>query len=122
MGGRHVGPQLDDLPSVGRKDHGVLVGAAGDIASLDEIGDRWVAVRVPLHDVTPVSPDRPQIQQDEAVLPLCLGEGCLGPALPRDAAIRGPGQGVKPRRTKNIKLMIRSEELSLVSAAPLPGL
>lgn len=39
------------------------------------------------------APDRAQMEEDEAVLPLCLGEGYLGPALPGDAAVGGPGRG-----------------------------
>jgi hypothetical protein len=99
----------------------ILVGADGDIASPEQIGDRRVAVGVPLDDVTPLAPDGARSSKTKR-LSRCAWAKAVSDqschAMPPSAARAGG----TPSRAKSVKLMIRSEELSMLSAAPLPGL
>jgi hypothetical protein len=90
------GPAADageglDRPLVPGVDVGALVAVDldADEAVAEEVGDGRVLVRLAIHHVAPMAPDRPDVEQDRTVEPGRLGERLRAPRPPLHRLVRG---------------------------------
>jgi hypothetical protein len=108
--GREVGPAVEDLPPrrqergegpaslprdrlhrtlVARIHVGALVPVHldADEVPVEEVGQGRILVRFAIHDMAPMAPHGPDIEQDRAVLPPGGLEGLLAPGVPVDRLV-----------------------------------
>ena len=110
--GREVGPAVEDFAGRGEEGgerpaalpgdrlDGVLV-AGVDVGALvpihldadevlvEELGQVGILVRLPVHHVTPVAPDRADVEEHRLVGAAGGGEGLLSPGIPMDRLVGG---------------------------------
>ena len=55
---------------------------------VDEHGDRGILVRLAVHLMAPVAPDRPDVEVDRPIEPPCQGEHVVAPLLPMHGLLR----------------------------------
>src|SRR5581483_4422054 len=64
----------------------------GDEVLIDDLRDFRALVGFPVHHVTPVTPHRPNVQQNRSVFPLCQRESFFAPLVPAYRLMHGRAQ------------------------------